>query len=248
MEDEDTIVALGEQRGNIGLFAPHLSSPGLAFLHGAAATEADCQQLDRSIKTLPTYRLAMQQPRTGVPLPIDGWAYYPPDRVGLSPKQCTALVRHLEDERQRRGGAALTDIDVRIEVTADQLTRLLDSDTTVLPRLLALFGERATRMVLRRVAASGLCIRFHTDVSRRVMQVPLTDDTAYEGARLTFLSASTGRLSVPPRPMGSATVHDHSVVHGVTVMTAGVRYGLFLLHEVEDAESESDRETRAVAP
>jgi hypothetical protein len=67
-------------------------------------------------------------------------------------------------------------------------------------------------------------VAFHTDRSTQTMQVPLNDD--YEGGQLCW--AVDGRLEVPHRPAGSATIHMGHVVHGVTAMTTGCRYSLFL--------------------
>jgi hypothetical protein len=41
--------------------------------------------------------------------------------------------------------------------------------------------------------------------------------------------ALPGGLRAPPRPAGSATVHDWTIPHGCTAMARGVRYGLFFL-------------------
>ena len=38
-----------------------------------------------------------------------------------------------------------------------------------------------------------------------------------------------GELECTSRTAGSATIHDNGVVHGVTEMTSGVRYALFVL-------------------
>lgn len=64
------------------------------------------------------------------------------------------------------------------------------------------------------------------------MQVPLNDPAEYEGGQLVFATSTAnnvGRLERPSREVGSVTVHDNGVVHGVTPLVAGVRYGLFLL-------------------
>jgi hypothetical protein len=58
------------------------------------------------------------------------------------------------------------------------------------------------------------------------MQIALNDDSEYDGGRLVF-ATSEGFL-IPRRPAGSATIHTHEVVHGVTALRSGVRYGLFL--------------------
>lgn len=70
-------------------------------------------------------------------------------------------------------------------------------------------------------------INFHTDVSLKTMQVALNDDTEYEGGRLLYVSK--GRLNAPERKTGTVTIHDNTIVHGVTLLRSGVRYGLFFL-------------------
>ena len=56
------------------------------------------------------------------------------------------------------------------------------------------------------------------------MQVALNAD--YGGGKLTFATADG--FVQPARPRGSATTHVNSLVHGVSALTHGVRYGLFL--------------------
>jgi hypothetical protein len=77
------------------------------------------------------------------------------------------------------------------------------------------------------------------------MQVPLNDqDSDYEGGQLVW--AVEGHLEVPSRPAGSATIHTAGVVHGVTAITRGVRYGLFLceLPPQKPAQQEDDEEVK----
>ncbi len=56
------------------------------------------------------------------------------------------------------------------------------------------------------------------------MQVALNAD--YGGGKLTF--ATVDGFVQPARPRGSATTHVNSLVHGMSALTLGVRYGLFL--------------------
>jgi len=58
--------------------------------------------------------------------------------------------------------------------------------------------------------------------------VPLQGPGACAGGELVFATAE-GRLLVPRRLPGRAIVHDGDVAHGVTRLTSGVRYALFLL-------------------
>ena len=49
---------------------------------------------------------------------------------------------------------------------------------------------------------------------------------------------------LPARPAGSATIHTSTIVHGVTALLSGVRYGLFLCdtHGQSTAEHEMKQE------
>ena len=86
-------------------------------------------------------------------------------------------------------------------------------------------GLRTIR--LRRVEARGHCIPFHVDVSRKTMQVAPNSESDYVGGRLAFVTAAG--VKCPARSMGSATIHNREIVHGVTELCAGKRYSLFLL-------------------
>ena len=57
-------------------------------------------------------------------------------------------------------------------------------------------------------------------------QVALNGDADYGGGRLVF--ATSIGFVIPARPAGTATIHTDRIVHGVTALTGGVRYGLFL--------------------
>lgn len=116
--------------------------------------------------------------------------------------------------------------DLKLQLDHLELANLLDGATVT--RLARAFGPYPFNQIkLRRVAARGQCINFHMDTSLRTMQVPLNSDSEYEGGRLVFATAAG--LCYPPRPAGSHTIHDNTVVHGVTQMMQGTRYGLFLL-------------------
>jgi len=59
------------------------------------------------------------------------------------------------------------------------------------------------------------------------MQIALNDQGEYDGGRLVF--ATSQGLYCPTRGAGSGTVHDASIVHGVTPLKTGTRYSLFFL-------------------
>jgi len=58
------------------------------------------------------------------------------------------------------------------------------------------------------------------------MQVPLNDEREYLGGRVVY--ATNAGFVRPKRCLGSYTLHDDDVPHGVTALTRGVRYSLFL--------------------
>ena len=125
--------------------------------------------------------------------------------------------------------------DFKLELSRAQLEDLVGRSAVA--RLAARFEEGwdgaseppFNGIKLRRTeAVRGRCIDFHRDVSLRTMQLPLNDESEYQGGRLVYAHAD-GRLSVPTRAPGSATIHDREIVHGVTEMVAGVRRALFFL-------------------
>ena len=115
-------------------------------------------------------------------------------------------------------------LDLRLSLTESALEQLIGAAS--LERLRVAFGGLFDTIKLRRVAAIGQCVAFHCDYSKRTMQVALNGDDEYDGGRLTFATAD-GFLQ-PARPRGSATTHTNSLVHGVSTLARGVRYGLFL--------------------
>ena len=94
-----------------------------------------------------------------------------------------------------------------------------------LEALFSSHGGRVDKIVLRRSAALGQCIKFHTDVDHKTFQLCLNDD--FDGGDLVF--AADDKLVKPRRPAGSYTVHNDRVAHGVSTLERGARYALFFL-------------------
>jgi hypothetical protein len=141
----------------------------------------------------------------------------------------SSLIARVEQARQVEPAAG-ADFKLRLEMS--ELRKLVDDRSGEVDRLIKLLGQPSCcKIWLRRTeAAPGQVIAFHRDVSRRTLQVPLNNPDEYDGGRLVFATA-TGELLATPRTAGSATLHDCSVVHGVTELTRGTRYALFLLDE-----------------
>jgi ubiquitin len=63
------------------------------------------------------------------------------------------------------------------------------------------------------------------------VQLTLNDDTEYEGGRLCYYTKAKG-VEVLARRAGCLTMHDCAVLHAVTRLTAGTRYSLFVVDEL----------------
>jgi len=59
------------------------------------------------------------------------------------------------------------------------------------------------------------------------MQIVLNED--YRGGQVIFATKEEEGFICPVRKIGLGTIHDDSLVHGVTPLEQGVRYSLFLL-------------------
>ena len=94
------------------------------------------------------------------------------------------------------------------------------------PHLAAAAGP--PRIVLRRRAATGgdggATSSSTATALPAVVNVALNDN--FTGGDLLY--AVGGRLERPMRAAGVATAHDGATVHGVTALTAGVRYTLLV--------------------
>ena len=133
-----------------------------------------------------------------------------------------ALVRTLDEHAA--GCPPAEALDIRLSLTDEALESLIGM--AQLERLRTAFGSPHDIIKLRRVAATNQCVPFHCDYSKRTMQVALNAEHEYGGGKLTFATAHG--FMQPARPRGSATTHVNSLVHGVSTLTHGVRYGLFL--------------------
>ena len=85
------------------------------------------------------------------------------------------------------------------------------------------------KIVLRRTEAMDGCIDFHCygTIPTYTIQITLNDDSEYSGGRLVFFHKD--KLIEPKRPAGFMSVHSNDVMHGVTRVTKGVRYSLFVV-------------------
>jgi small ubiquitin-related modifier len=210
MDDGDTIHLVPNMRGSIGIFGDHAGSHGLAFLQPGAKLDDAPAAVVREIAA--RCRLGGSEGDTPY------FASFPAAGL-LSAAQRAALRAELD--LGARGA-----LDFKKPLTRREASSRLGAK--VYASLEALFrshGGRVDKIVLRRSAAVGQCIKFHTDVDHKTFQLCLNDD--FDGGDLVF--AADDKLVKPRRPAGSFTVHNDRIAHGVSTLERGARYALFFL-------------------
>jgi hypothetical protein len=95
--------------------------------------------------------------------------------------------------------------DLQVVLSAQELEEIVGVAQLVALKHTPEFPVSFTTIKLRRCSAVGKCINFHTDFSKRTMQVALNAPDDYGGGELIF--ANVAGLHIPPRPVGSATIH-----------------------------------------
>ena len=228
------------EREDIGIWGSHASSPLACLLVSGSGSgvrggaQGEENEVRATVLSLTAAKFAGRSYHTDatVTTPIAV-----PEEV-LSASQRRALVA-LTDAIEAHGGVASRDAarpeedaesDFKTTLSLADLARTLDQATV--DGLKRAFGGRVDMVKLRRVrarpAGEEYCINFHLDHAHRTLSVALNDPSEYEGGRIVYLAAD-GQVHTPVRRPGTALVHDNTCVHGVTKLTRGTRYHLFLL-------------------
>jgi hypothetical protein len=189
-----------ELRMDIGEFGQHVGTAGVKFLWGGMPASVD--EAREILNVLHG--------------DVDSSFHIYNEKPLLNACSCQCLKQMLDQKH-------LGEPDLQVLISPEELTAVIGE--TAFAKLCQLFDDRIDAIKLRRVDAHGNCINFHLDHSRRTMQVALNDDDEYSGGRLAFITWNG--MQIPKRSVGSATIHDNTIVHGVTRMESGVRYGLF---------------------
>ena len=206
LEDGDVIVALKEQSGSIGIFGSHAKSLGIEYL--TTDSYPSCQaasDLIRATKaSLNATYLNQKQPNV------------------LVKTQCDALMQWADEKWDGKS------LDFKLLLSDIELTNLIGKRS--FSQLRALMGGVHDTILLRRCMEHGKVIKFHTDCdSFQTLQVPLNTD--YKGGCLVYVTKRG--IEYPDRSAGSFTLHRNDILHGVTRLESGVRYGLFMLQKNE---------------
>ena len=205
-------------RGSIGIFGKHNNTVGVNLLH--------TYPMERTVGEPPSgspYLTSKIIASLGAD-PDATFITVPDAFTVLSEEKCLALRRLVDSAWTTSGTVGL---DYKHSLTRQALSNAIGAEALAL--LEAYMEHHYTKIILRRCASHGNCIKFHIDAdASRTLQIPLNGEAEYEGGRLLYLTRAGG-ISCPPRPGGSMTVHDDTIAHGVTMLKSGVRYGLFLL-------------------
>jgi hypothetical protein len=200
---------------DIGVFGSHAGAIGTDVLLGNA--ELTSEKARRVVNVLRAGRASLKGGGASAMIVRS------PARVFLDQRACRSLIDAV-DEKRIPGT-----FDTKLELTVTQLEEIIGA-----PKAAALcqeFGSRVDEVRLRRVEAqpgfSSHVINFHLDTSLSTLHVPLVDGKEFEGNTLIY--ATHDGFQIPKRRVGCALIHDNTIPHGVTPLTRGVRYGLFLL-------------------
>jgi small ubiquitin-related modifier len=239
--DGDEIRCLLAQTGSIGKFGTHEKSVAIELLQANGAhLNLSPRQEEVKVKAI----------LSSLPNAKPNSLFYSYDTEKyLSKAQRKTIIHNIDDAWEIFKNEGLTNnkdpffvrqdstiSDFKIILTKRQLEKITQSSETANNLYSVLYRHKdgaaakqqhntTISVVVRRCTQIGHAIKFHTDVSIRTLQVPLND--TFVGGDLVFVTE--GKICVPKRPAGSATVHGNDIAHGVTTLREGVRYSLFLL-------------------
>ena len=201
---------------NIFDFKEHAGTQGIQFLRtnpGSSEESASAQDSRKILQSLGVHY-------------YHNFNSYPSVQL-IDPAGRRALIEYADKEALVQAHRDAR--DAKLDLTQQELAQLITQDTVA--SLRRFFGGDISHIKLRRTTSTGNhSIMFHldeADVNTRTMQIPLNDPSEYEGGRLVF--ATNDGLAWPSRAAGSATIHDHTIPHGVSAISRGVRYSLFFL-------------------
>ena len=160
-----------------------------------------------------------------------------------TPEQTSTLINPSQREVCKRFMDAAHSIicaessDMKITLSQESFCVLFpgDDSNAQYTRLMAEHPSDSKLALRRTEGPVDGCIDFHCDATSHAhytathtVQIALNDDTEYNGGRLCYFS-SQGGLTVTSRPAGTLTSHSAVVLHAVTKLHSGIRYGLFVV-------------------
>mmetsp|Transcript_21773 Transcript_21773/g.60520 ORF Transcript_21773/g.60520 Transcript_21773/m.60520 type:complete len:332 (-) Transcript_21773:161-1156(-) len=217
------VVLVPFRRGmvDIGVFGSHLDTPGRGIL-----STGDGQDM-----IFPSSLDEVQELLASVPWAEPDAAFAWLSGPVLPHAACEALISHLEQDATSGSHADDEADDLKLSLTESELSALVGEQVVADLKAVPGFPLDFTAIKLRRCQAAGKCINFHTDVSTYTLQVSLNSDEEYVGGKLVYVNGDG--VHFVARSAGSATLHGADILHGVTELVSGTRYGLFFLVEDE---------------
>jgi small ubiquitin-related modifier len=222
-EHMDQIDCLLEQRG-FGNFGAHAGSSGITHLISADKVN-DTTDTSRPWENTPAEARSLVRELAGCESAVFS---SDPATILLDKAAREVLMRYMDSQHTWQ-------LDLQLELTREELAAMIGGAAAA--RLAGLFAHDCTEIRLRRAqardgtAADAFCVNFRIDQMSRTMQVPLNDEGEgegeYTGGQLIYVNREG--FHQPKRPAGSATIHESSIVHGVTPLLRGARYSLFFL-------------------
>eukprot|EP00929_Paragymnodinium_shiwhaense_P032032 TRINITY_DN17826_c0_g1_i3.p1 TRINITY_DN17826_c0_g1~~TRINITY_DN17826_c0_g1_i3.p1 ORF type:complete len:381 (-),score=53.07 TRINITY_DN17826_c0_g1_i3:417-1559(-) len=156
--------------------------------------------------------------------------------AALDEEACFRLRAAVDTQRQTKCDTVDGSPDHQLNLSVEELQELIGeacfTRLTEFAGPLLRQGSPEARLpdplifVRRYSADSRPWFPFHVDSARLTINVALCDDSTFQGGRL--LACCEGAVRLLSRREGEATAHSSTLLHGVTMMTAGVRYSLIL--------------------
>jgi hypothetical protein len=195
---------------DIGVFGEHTGEPGVDFLSASALQSGLLPNTGEANRIILALGAELEHAETPFVVRVPSGA-----EAVLWTKARQALICFMDHSHQK---SEVPDHDLKIDLTQQQLQQLIG--VPLVQQLVRYFPRKISKIKLRRCAAHGQCINPHLDHALCTMQVALNDDTEYDGGRLVCITREG--FHFPRRPAGTVTIHDNTVVHGVTQMRGAV--------------------------
>jgi len=134
--------------------------------------------------------------------------------------QCLDLIKYINKYEQP------DENDFKLNITNEVLLQIIGDET--FQKLISLYNGNYNTIYIRKVTGNNSLIDFHKDYSKRTMKIALNSPPEFEGGDLVYLS--NGLIHKLDNLQGTITIHNNDIIHGVTPITKGTRYSLFILY------------------
>ena len=230
--DDDLSAAIGDVQGEFrwqALRMPRLSR--YLLLNGAAPSSVCPEALFKDLHLAQDVEAAARCGLVSASAVLRRTAILPP-------AACARLRAAVDAERQQHCDTVDQAPDNQLNLSAERLEALIydASASAAMWKLPAEFAAQNSEPIVsaddaqifvRQYAASSRPWNpFHTDSSALTINIALAGDCSFDGGHL--LACFDGAVRRVVRDEGDASVHASTLLHGVSLMTSGVRYSLII--------------------